>query len=401
MRIKIFLALIILFDLIFLLYGVKTLSISYKEAEILYNGSDFLHYLVKGSTYLFGENDFGLRFPFILSHILSIILIYQISKFYLKRDEDRVLVVIFFILLPGVVSSALLVNSASVVIFFTLLFLYLCLRKKENLYSLLFPLLVFIDNSFMILYLGVFAYAIYSKNRYLSILSGMMFLISLYLYGFGVHGKPRGYFLDLFGAYSLIFSPLVFLYFFYTMYRILIKGKKSIVWFVSFTALIFSLIISFRQRVIIEDFAPFVVVSIPLMVQIFLKSYRTRLPKLRRSLKLFFILVFGFLVINFIMTYYNQYLYRFYKDPKKHFAYKYHIAKELAYWLKKNGIEDIKSDPLISKRLRFYSIKSSSSIFTLHKILDENSEKNGSKCVTIRYFSYPIERYCVTKLNTK
>ena len=400
MRIKLFLTLIILFDLIFLLYGVKTLSISYKEAEILYHGSGFLHFLVKGSTYLFGENDFGLRFPFILFNILNILLIYQISKFYFRKDEDRIFSVLVFVLLPGVVSSALLVNSASVVIFFTLLFLYLFLRKKENLYSLLFPLLVFVDNSFMVLYLGVFAYAVYSKNRYLSILSGMMFLISAYIYGFGVYGKPRGYFLDLLGAYSLIFSPLLFLYFFYAMYRILIKGKKSILWFISFTALIFSIIISFRQRVVIEDFAPFVVVSIPLMVQLFLKSYRTRLPKLRRSLSLFFIFVFGFLVLNFFITYYNQYLYRYYNSPKNHFAYKYHIAKELSSWLKKNGIYKINSTKELSSRLKFYGILDDGSDFRLDKVR-YNKDLDRKKCVTISYIDYPVESYCVTKVNTK
>jgi 4-amino-4-deoxy-L-arabinose transferase-like glycosyltransferase len=395
MSTKQYLGVIVLFDLLFLLFGVHSLSISYKEAIVFYDARDFLHYLVQFSTYIFGQNDLALRAPFIFFHLLSIPLMYEISKFYLKKDEDRLLSVVVFVLLPGVVSSALLVNSASVVIFFTLLFIYLFLYKRENLYSLLLPSLVFIDNSFLILYLALFAYAIYSKNRYLTILSAMLFLISLYLYGFGVHGKPRGYFLDTFGAYSLIFSPLIFLYFFYTMYRIFVKGEKSILWFISFVALIFSILVSFRQRIIIEDYAPFVVISIPLMVQLFLKSYRTRLPQLRGWHKIFFAFVFSFLVLNFLATYFNQYFYRFLEHPQKHFAYKYHIAKELAKGLKEKGVDHISStDTKLLKRLKFYGISEGSEYE-----IKEDTPTSDLKSVTISYINNPIISYSVTKVN--
>jgi len=395
MRYRFCLALIVLFDLIFLLYGVNTLSISYNEAVIYYDSHNFLHYLVQFSTKLFGQNDFALRVPFIAFHLGSIGLFYKISKIFLKREFDRCLSILIFVLLPGVVSSAVLVNSASVVIFFTLLFIYLFLHKKENLYSMLLPLLVFIDNSFSILYLGLFAYSIYTKNRYLLLLSAMLYLISLYMYGFGVYGKPKGFFLDTFGAYSLIFSPLIFLYFFYTMYRILIKEKKSILWFISFTALIYSILISFRQRIVIEDYAPFVVISIPLMVQQFLKSYRTRLPQLRSSYRFFYALVFGFLALNFLATYFNQYFYRYIDNPQKHFAYKYHIAKELASALKKRGIDSIMVDNKnLQKRLKFYGINSSKELKLVKTV-----KKSDPKSVTISYMNYPIISYSVTKVN--
>jgi len=395
MRYRFCFALIILFDLIFLLYGVNTLSISYNEAVIYYDSHNFLHYLVQFSIKLFGQNDFALRVPFIAFHLGSIGLFYKISKIFLKREFDRCLSILIFVLLPGVVSSAVLVNSASVVIFFTLLFIYLFLHKKENLYSMLLPLLVFIDNSFSILYLGLFAYSIYTKNRYLLLLSAMLYLISLYMYGFGVYGKPKGFFLDTFGAYSLIFSPLIFLYFFYTMYRILIKEKKSILWFISFTALIYSILISFRQRIVIEDYAPFVVISIPLMVQQFLRSYRTRLPQLRSSYRFFYALVFGFLALNFLATYFNQYFYRYIDNPQKHFAYKYHIAKELASALKKRGIDSIMVDNKnLQKRLKFYGINSSKELKLVKTV-----KKSDPKSVTISYMNYPIISYSVTKVN--
>ncbi len=395
MNARLALALIILVDLAFLLYGVHTLSISYKEATIFFDERGFLHYLVQFSTQLFGQNDYALRAPFIMMHLLSIILMYQISKFYLKREADRILSVLVFVLLPGIVSSALLVNAASVVIFFTLLFIYLFLRKKEIAYTLLLPLLLLLDNSFIILYLGLVAYGVYTKNRFIMILSSSLFLIGLYMYGFTVGGKPRGYFLDTFAAYALVFSPLIFLYFFYTMYRILVREKKSILWFISFIALMVSILLSFRQRIMIEDFAPFVVVSVPLMVQVFVRSYRTRLPELRRMHNVLFVLVFSFLLLNFYATYFNQYFYRFLENPTKHFAYKYHIAYELAHKLHALGIDAINcQDKQMQERLRFYKVQEGGA----YK-LKVSTAYNDTDSVTISYMSYPIISYDVTKIN--
>ena len=395
MKTKAALAFILVLDLLFLLYGVHTLSISAHEAHIFFEGKGFLHYLVTASTQLFGQNDYALRMPFVLFHLLSIILMYNISKFYLKRDEDRILSVVLFVLLPGVVSSALLVNSASVSIFFTLLFIYLFLRKKELAYWSLLPLLVLIDNSFIILYFALVAYGIYAKNRPLMILSSVLFLLGLYMYGFAVMGKPRGYFLDTFAAYALVFSPLLFLYFFYTMYRILVREKKSILWVISFTALIVSILLSFRQRIIIEDFAPFVVVSIPLMVQVFVKSYRTRLPELRRSHNVMFVLVFSFLLFNFYGTYFNQFFYRFMEHPQKHFAYKYHVAYELAKKLHALGVNHIMiDDEKMQERLRFYGIEAGDG----YRVV-QNDTYHDSDSVTISYMNQPIISYSVSKLN--
>ena len=389
------LVLIFFVDLAFLLFGVHTLSISYNEAVIFFDERTFLHYLVSFSTQLFGQNDYALRMPFILLHLLSIILMYQISKFFLKREEDRVLSVIVFVLLPGIVSSALLVNAASVVIFFTLLFIYLFLRKKKILYTLLLPSFLLIDNSFIILYFGLVAYGVYTKNRFMTILSSLLFLLGLYMYGFAVGGKPRGYFLDTFAAYSLVFSPLLFLYYFYTMYRILVREKKSILWVISFTALMVSILLSFRQRIMIEDFAPFVVVSVPLMVQVFVKSYRARLPELRRIHNITFVIIFSFLMLNFYATYFNQYFYRFLENPTEHFAYKYHIAYELAEKLHSLDLDTINcQDKQMQERLRFYKIQAGGA-YSLEKCYDYHD----SDSVTISYMNFPVISYNVSKLN--
>ena len=395
MRERALLIFIIFISVSFLVYGISTISISYQEALIFYEKKGFLHFLIQFSTKLFGQNDYALRLPFVLSHVGSLILLYKIGKFYLKKEQDRLLSIAIFALLPGVNSAALLVNSASIVIFCTLLFVYLFLEKKRTLYSLLLPLFLFIDNSFFILYLSLIVYGLSTKDRYISILNSILFLATLYLYGFQVGGKPRGYFLDTLSVYALIFSPPIFLYFFFTLYKIAFKGKKDILWYISFSALIYSIVISFRQRIYIEDFAPFVVIAVPLMVKSFVKSYRVRLSENKRAHKMLFIFTIVFLTISYLGIFFNYYLYNFYQNPSKHFAYKYHVAKNLASVLKQNSINNISSsDKRLLLRLKFYDIDQGDEYFIYSKKID-----NFYKKITISYKTIPLATYYVSKVN--
>jgi hypothetical protein len=394
MNIRLVLALLLFVDTLLLVYGASTLSISYKEALVYFEQENFIHYLVKFSTSLFGQNDYALRLPFILFHLGSILLLYKISQFFLHEKVDQLLAVMSFMLLPGIVGSALLVNAAGVSIFFTLLFIWLFLKGYRVWYMLLLPLLLIVDNSFMVLYLGLFTYAIYVKDRWLSAVSAVLFLAALSIYGFPMHGKPKGYIIDTLISYSLIFSPLLFLYFFYTLYRILMKEKKNVIWFISFIALVFSILISYRQRILIDDFAPYVVVSVPLMVKMFMSSYRVRLPENRRGYKIMFVIVFMILAVNFVGTYTYKFLYLTVDNPKKHFAYKYNIAKELAEKLKELGIQKVTADKKMQLRLRFYGIEKGN----LYK-LSENKIHDNDQKVTISYIKKPVKVYYVSKVN--
>ncbi len=393
---RLILLLIIVVDVIFHLIAINDLSISYYEAEIYYDKNSFVHFLAHSLTSIFGQNDFALRLPFVIFHVGSIVLMYKVSQFYLKRSSDVLLSVGMFVMLPGVTSAAILVNSASVVIFFTLLFIYLYFNEKENYYALLLPLLVFVDDSFFVLYLALFVYSFFKKRQFLLILSFMLILVSLYMYGFDIAYDPKVYFFSVFAVYGLIFSPLLFLYFFYSMYRIWIKEEKSIIWYISFVALVFSIVLSFKQRVLLEDFAPFVVIAIPIMLSLFLKSYRIRLPELRRIHKLFFGFISASLVIIFILTHFNKYMYLFIDNNSKHYAYKYHIAKELSNKLKNSGINNILTSKKMSKRLKFYGIRSGDD-YLVQDILD----KNNIQSVTIRYFGKAIGTFYVSKLHKK
>jgi hypothetical protein len=267
-----------------------------------------------------------------------------------------------YVLLPGAISAALLVNGAGIVIFVTLLFLYFKQKEQKVAMYLILLLALFLDRSFIILYFLLFFYAVVKKDSIMMMLSLLLFTFAAYMYGVEIakisSGKPRGYFLDTFGIYAAVFSPLLFLYFIYAEYRILVKGGKNLLWWLSFGTLIVSLLLSFRQRIPFDNFAPYLVIATPLLVGTFFSSYRVRLPVYRKLHKIFAFLVVLSLIINSVVVFTNHYLYSFFEKPKSHFAYKYHVAKELASALHTRGIYEIQTeDKVLALRLKFYGIK--------------------------------------------
>jgi len=379
-----------------LFYASNSMSIGYKEALIFFDQKNLLHYIVKFSTYIFGQNDIALRIPFIIFYIISSILLYKITQKYFQNRFDQFISVTIFMSLPGVLSSALMVNESIIVIFCVLLYLYLYEQNKKHNYILLI-LFLFIDNSFAIFFLALFFFSLKQKNNTLLWLSLVLFAVSMYMYGFNTHGRPQGHFLDILGIYASIFSPFIFLYFFYTQYRGAIRGTKNIYWYISATALGFSLLLSFRQRIYIEDFAPYVVISIPFMVRLFLHSLRVRLPRFQKK---HLNIAYGSLLILLISSsalLYHMPLYLFLEQPQKHFAYKFHHVKEFAKFLKDENIDNVYSfDKKLIKRLEFYGI---------HKGYDYYITTNPSSKYTahfqIDYNQSKIAELFVTKLNKK
>ncbi|MDD3344473.1 MAG: glycosyltransferase family 39 protein [Sulfurospirillaceae bacterium] len=390
MREPLYLFLILCVSTFLLMCGVHTISISYDEANIFFNGSNAVHYIALYSTKIFGQNDLALRAPFIVLHLLSIIILYKIGKLILKRRLDRILSVAIYALLPGVNSVALFVNSGSLVIFFTLLFVYLYMREFKISAYLVLIVSLFIDNSFAILYVALFFYALFNHKKEMLALTFILFSCSMYLYGYDTGGKPKGYFLDTVGVYAIIFSPFLFLYFVYALYRILIKEEKNILWYISFFSLLFSLMLSLRQKLLLEDFAPFVVLAIPLMIKVFFNSYRVRLPQFRKYHNFFFSFVIITLLCNTGLSFLNQPLYTLMRNPSKHFAIKYHIAKELAEELKKRGISKVNvKDDKMALRLKFYGIESDDSYRLInHKEVDGYQEK-----IDIIYYGVKVETF--------
>lgn len=370
---------------ILLFKATYSLSISYKEALNVFVNNSVLSLITNTSIYILGQNDLALRLPFILFYTFSIIIMYKITENYFKYEKDRYISIIVFMILPGVLSASLLVNSAIVIIFFTLLYLYYYHKYNKHSYLLLL-LFLFIDNSFAVLYLALFFYSLKNKDTKLIYISLILFSLSMYIYGFSTGGKPRGFLVDTFAIYATVFSPFLFLYFLYTMYRSWIKDERTLIWYISITALLLSLIFSFRQRIYIEDFAPYVVMSLPYMLKIFFHAYRVRLKEFRTNYNILAFLVVLMLSINVILTFVNKPLYLILPNANKHFVYQYHFIKELVEELSARGINSvITDDEELSLRLRFYHIQKGDDYFLTLKNYDYPSER-----ISIKYYGKEV-----------
>lgn len=360
---------------ILILKADLSLSISYKEALNVFVNNSVLSLISNTSMYIFGQNDIALRLPFILLYSFSVILMFKITENYFKYEKDTYISILIFMFLPGVLSASLLVNSAIVVTFCTLLYIYYFEKYKKHSYLLL-GIFLLIDNSFAILYLALFFYGLKNKDKKLIYYSIILFILSMSIYGFSTDGKPKGYFVDTFAIYATIFSPVLFIYFIYVLYRTGIKKDFSLSWYISITAFLLSLLFSFRQRVYIEDFAPYVVISIPLMLKTFVHSYRIRLKEFRRFYDILAVTIIIMLSLNVIFTFINRPFYLVLTNPAKHFVYKYHFIKELADELKLKNINKISSDDKeLLLRLKFYGIEEGEDFYISSKEFYNYDEK--------------------------
>jgi hypothetical protein len=131
-----------------------------------------------------------------------------------------------------------------------------------------------------------------------------------------------------------------------------------------------------------------------LAAQTFLHTYRIRLREFRRRYQILFYSAFILLIVNVLAVFFNHYLYRFLDDPKRHFSYPMHIAKELSGVLHADNIRCIDAgDKKLQLRLRFYGITHCED----YRLEKEISSK-GSK-VTISYINIPVYETYVTKVN--
>lgn len=369
------------------------LSISHYEAVIFYEDGGYLGIITRFFCGVFGQNDFALRSFFIVLFLSSLPLFYLISKKVLRLDTDARVATVIFCLLPAAPLSALLVTKSAVIIFITLLFIYLYGIGRSLLSFAVLAMAAMLDGAFAILFLSLIFYAIRRKDNLLIAVSIALFGISMGLFGFDDGGRPRGYFLDTFGVYSLIFSPLLFLYFIFAIYKIN-PSERPIGWYISFWALLFSLLLSFRQKIMIYDFAPFVVVAIPFMLKTFFASYRIRIGKNKRLYESGFAITIVSLAAMSAISLFNYPIYGVLQNKTNHFAYNYQVAKELAASLKDMNIDRCAIDDReMALRLRFYGINYGSDYFISKK------QMPNSKKVSIVYSNTEVAIYYVTKIN--
>ena len=380
------------------MYQTSTISISSHEASLLYGDFSFIQWIERSVLNIFGYTDLVLRLPMIFFHLLSVILLYKISQKYLSSSRDRLWHIVVFILLPGVISSALIVDTAGFMIFAILLLIYI---YEKFTIKHTYPLLILysmIDSGFIYLFISLVAYSFFTKDKITLVLNLLLISISFYLFGIESNGAPEGHLLDALGLYSAIFTPIIFIYIFYILYRKFLLKETCILWFIATIPLLISILLSFRQKIDMADFAPYFIIALPLAAQVFSSSYKVRLRQFRKNYKIIFIASFIFLLVNFVVVIFNRELYIFIEKPQKHFARKMHVAKELSIELKKKNILCVSTQSSMGKRLNFYGIGICDKFLLYEVTLDSIDTPND---VTIRYKYRPIYKAVVTNINTQ
>ena len=373
-----------------LLFNINEISIYHKEVfGLLY--SNEIAFKIAGFAYEhFGGNDFALRAPFLCLHIINVVLFYVICLSYFKRPYDCVLCVITFMFLPGLVFNAILIAKSNLVIFVALLCVLWQMRFKKNAYFL--PAIsIFIDQSFSILFLGLFFYAMKERNTPYMFFALVCFGINMNIFEFGIGGRPQNHFVETLGNLIFLFSPLLFLYSLYALVDSLRKGS-DLMGIISLVAIIFVSLLSIRQNVDLQTFLPLGVFCIPVALKKMLNDIRVRLKLFQRPYIARLVIVLFFTFAQTALLYGNKFLYLF--TIKTHFAHSYYYGKEIAEKLRQKGIDSIRADEhRIDMQLRFYGISKDSPLILRSIEVERVREVDASRLITVEYLGRIIVAY--------
>jgi hypothetical protein len=339
------------------LYLAASAPISPHEAKAFYTSSDIVSTLMHMGDTLFG-NLFGLRIFFVFFGFLSILFFYELSRRYFDKREDAYLATFIFMLLPGIVTGSTLANIAIIVLPLVLLFVLLYEKNHFVLLPFIMLILFFIHEASIIFFIALLLYGVLHKDRKLSIFAAAFLIAFVYLAkGIEISGRPSGHFAEIFGLYAAVFSPFIFFYFFYVMYRIFLREEKSLLWYISFTALLFSLLLSIRQRIGITDFTPYVLIAVPLMLHLYHNSLRVRLPEFQKKYILGFKVIMATLILSSLSILLYQVMFDITKDTKRFYSNSVYAPYILAEALKADMIDCYNgTDEKERYQLQYYNI---------------------------------------------
>ena len=144
----------------------------------------------------------------------------------------------------------------------------------------------------------------------------------------------------------------------------------------------------------LEELAPYILMTTPIMVKTFISSYRVRLREFRRQYRIVFMLGMSVLLFSTLIIYMNKLLYLVIENSSKHFVYNNHVLHELSIELKEMGIDAISTqDKRLQLRLKFYGVEEGQE-YRLYKY----KPFADAKLVTIRYIQVPVVSFYVTNL---
>jgi len=272
----------VIFYFVVALLLLNVTPIVHSEANILFDNSNTITSTISRLIYSINSSIVFVRFLFFLISLLSLYLFSKMAEDYFIYKDYKYLSILIYLLIPGVFLSFVIVNYATIPIFLTLLFIYFCKINKYYLWLIPLVLLFFTNTAVFAFYIATALYAYSKKEWLLFIASFALFLVASVYSSYPIDGIPRGHLLQLFGIYGAALSPLLFIFIIYSLYRVGVKGKKTLLWFISTTLFVVSILLSIRQKIKVTDFAPYIVIAVPIMVLVYKNSISIRLKQFRK-----------------------------------------------------------------------------------------------------------------------
>ena len=338
---------------------IYTTPLSPSEAKLFFKES--FSPTIKISKWLYNHYHtiFSLRVFIYLLSLINAYLYWQVLRDYFKKEQDRVFAFSIYLLLPGVIASAVILNEALYAFMMVLIFLLAYKRGLFYLEALAMVLLLFSPTATFAFYGAIALYGYRRDEKRLLILGSILFIASLIFGAYKIGGHPNGHFLELLGVYMALFSPLFFIYYLYSLYRISWEGERNIYWYISWVAMVFSIALSIRQQVLITDFSSYLLAGAMLPIALYLRTLRVRLRRFQTSYRLMGSVVVAGLIFSSLMLFFHRPIYRLLNSPSKFFVAPLYYPYDLANRLKQEGRgcypPTIKSR--YQKLMLFYSLK--------------------------------------------
>lgn len=380
-----------------LLFMIGDTSIYIQEAQGYFENTHFPYLLANfGVNFLrlFSDNpllnDYGLRLPFVCIHIYNCFLLYRISLLVLHKPNDVLFCVMLYMAIPGVSIGALIVSNIGILTCASLLVIYYQIRYNIILYPI-FIIIAILDSGGAILCLSLFFYALFYRRSKTLIFSLICFGINMAIFA-PIHGVPKTYFLDTIGLLAIIFTPIFFIYYVAILYNHTIHTKQILLNLIPFIGLLFVLLLSTRQQILIQNFLPQISVGIPLFVQKIMYDIRSRLPQFQMGYVLRLWLVILFLLLGNLVLFGNKLTYLIVNE--RNFAYSFYGAKEIAKQLHNRGINTIEiPNQELKLRLKFYGINTNPTLKPKYILIQT---QHGS--IQVKYFNSVVASYKVLKI---
>ncbi|WP_104697983.1 MULTISPECIES: hypothetical protein [unclassified Helicobacter] len=383
-----FFVLISILSIALLAFMISEISISDKEARnLFYNKHIFFGFLNFLNSY-FEQSDYIVKAPLLILHFFNLMLLYGICRHTLKHKSHSLICILIYTALPGVNLSALLLFESSWIIFFTFLVGYIYTRYKKTPWFLLFVLSFSIPDV-IILFLGIAVFMLKNKNFKGFAFSLLCLGLNICISNFNISGRPQAYFLETLAQIAVLYSPLLFIYYVYSIYWGIIH-KNNPLSYIAGTGIVFCIILSLRQNINFYTLVPQSLIALPIMAQCFLNDLKIRLPQFRKQHYFSASIVILFLILQTGFIFGNKVTYFFSNKPN--FASSYYFAKEIATQLKRLDITAIRTQSIsLRLQLRYYGIKDNQNLLLI------STKDKKSADIIVSYNNTPIYLFKIQK----